>query len=72
MNYVLKYQSGAFVGEDSYSGGYPYETKNLSSARMFDDHSTAMTYLLRLFRQFPDAGFDRIIYQITVSPGKRA
>lgn len=70
MNYVLKYQSGSFVGEDMASGGYPYQTKNLSSAVIFGDKSSAIAYLSTLIRQFPNDRFDPIIYQVTVSPVK--
>jgi hypothetical protein len=66
MNYVLKYITGEFVGEDRASGGYPYRTKNLTSARMFDDLSDARVYLSLLKSQFPNDSFSDNVYEVVV------
>lgn len=67
MNYVLKYSSGEFVGEDRDSGGYPYPTRYLSCARMFDIKDEAKIYLTRLMYQFPDQKFDPNIFEVSIS-----
>jgi len=43
-NYVLKYKTGEFVGIDSGSGGYPYQT-NIEIAHKFLTMDDAKKYL---------------------------
>ena len=66
--FILKYANGAFVGEDSASGGYCYPTMNIASAVFFDAKGIASKHLTTLIRQFPNSKFDEVIYQISVSP----
>jgi hypothetical protein len=65
--FVLKYPTGEFVGEDSASGGYPYPTKHLYNAKMFQDRNIAQKYLEEFSREFPTEKIDYRIYTISVS-----
>lgn len=64
--FLLKYKTGALVGEDNGSGGYPYPTLNLSSAVIFNTQLEAAEYLSRLRSLFLNTWDDKI-YQVTVS-----
>lgn len=72
MTYILKYDNGAFVGEDFASGGYPYPTTNFAHAKFFSSHSAstalnnAKKYLANLIRQFPNDRFDENVYMISI------
>lgn len=66
MNYVLKYITGEFVGIDNASGGCPYRTNNLSSARMFNNLNEARIYLSLLKSQFLNDSFMDHVYEVVI------
>lgn len=44
QQYVIKSEDGYYVGIDTASGGYPFETENINSAYIFLDKQKALEY----------------------------